>query len=624
VDDNPAIHADFKKILIDERTDTDELKQAAAGLLGGTVAPRKQSRFDLTSAYQGKEGLVKVQEAMREGRPFEMAFVDVRMPPGWDGIETIERLWEESPDLPMVICTAYSDYALDDILAKLGLSDKFVILKKPFDPVEAVQLANAMTEKWRLLQRVRERTQRLVASEESLRQAQTQLEMRVQERTQELAAAKARLQAVLNGAALVSIVATDLQGLITVFNTGAERMLGYTAAEMIGVHTPCFFHLESELRARAKELRGNQAGELTGLAALVETALHGEHVEREWTYVRKDGTHLTAKTVVTALRDSTGEIIGFLKIAKDVTPEKLAERERQEMEMQLRQAHKLEAIGQLAAGIAHEINTPTQYVGDNLRFVRDSFESVQAVIDSYRALLAAAKSGQLTAKKLDEAEQVVSSSDVDYLEKQIPAALNDALEGVGRITKIVASMKEFSHPGGKDRSPVNLNHAIETTVTVARNEWKYVADMQLELDPDLPAVPCFLGEFNQAILNLIVNAAHAVGDVVQQSPDARGTITVRTRRLGDQVEVQVSDTGTGIPVAIQPRLFEPFFTTKGVGKGTGQGLSLVYGNVVKKHGGSVHFESKEGHGTTFFVRLPLAAATADPEADPCEACGEVS
>jgi signal transduction histidine kinase len=172
-------------------------------------------------------------------------------------------------------------------------------------------------------------------------------------------------------------------------------------------------------------------------------------------------------------------------------------------------------------------------------------------------------------------------------------------------------MKEFSHPGGKEKSLANLNRAIESTVTVARHEWKYVADMNLALDPALPAVPCFLGEFNQAVLNLVINAAHAIGDVVKEQPGAKGAITVRTVRDGDHVEVRVSDTGAGIPEAIRPRIFEPFFTTKAVGKGTGQGLSMVYGTVVQKHGGTVRFESEVGKGTTFILRLPLAPCIAD-------------
>jgi signal transduction histidine kinase len=176
---------------------------------------------------------------------------------------------------------------------------------------------------------------------------------------------------------------------------------------------------------------------------------------------------------------------------------------------------------------------------------------------------------------------------------------------VGRVTKIVRAMKEFSHPGGKEKTPADLNKAVETTATVARNEWKYVADLKLELDPALPFVPCFLGEINQAVLNLIVNAAHAIADAIKSTPEAKGLITVQTLRDGEHVQISVTDTGTGIPEAARPKIFEPFFTTKDVGRGTGQGLAMVYGSVVKRHGGTVTFETEIGQGTTFTIRLPV-------------------
>jgi signal transduction histidine kinase len=170
---------------------------------------------------------------------------------------------------------------------------------------------------------------------------------------------------------------------------------------------------------------------------------------------------------------------------------------------------------------------------------------------------------------------------------------------------IVRAMKEFSHPGGKEKAAADLNKAIQSTATVARNEWKYVAEMKLDLDPSLPLVPCFIVEFNQAILNLVTNAAHAIGDVVKQNPGAKGRITIQTRHDGKDVEIRVSDTGTGIPEFARPHIFEPFFTTKGVGSGTGQGLAVVYNSIVKKHGGTAHFETETGVGTSFILRLPI-------------------
>lgn len=280
--------------------------------------------------------------------------------------------------------------------------------------------------------------------------------------------------------------------------------------------------------------------------------------------------------------------------------------ERTQLEARLRHSQKLEAVGQLAAGIAHEINTPIQYVGDNTRFLQQSLQTIQDACMRYAELLEAAKAEGVTPDMVARIEQIAEAAELDYLFGEIPTAIDQTLEGVDRITRIVRAMKDFSHPGGNEKAAADLNRAIESTVTVASSAWKNVASLRLDLDPELPPVVCYLGDVNQAILNLIVNAAHAVGDVVKQKPGSLGEITVSSRGDGDQVEVRVSDTGAGIPEEIRSRLFEPFFTTKGVGKGTGQGLSVVYGAIVTRHGGTVTFTSEVGKGTTFILRLPTA------------------
>jgi signal transduction histidine kinase/ligand-binding sensor domain-containing protein len=282
-----------------------------------------------------------------------------------------------------------------------------------------------------------------------------------------------------------------------------------------------------------------------------------------------------------------------------------AQEERDAVEVQLRQTHKLEAVGQLAAGIAHEINTPTQFVGDNTRFVATSFASLQRVLTLYAGLLAAAKTQSISPDQIAALDKAIQDEDLEYLFQEIPTSLSQVLDGVDRIAKIVRAMKEFSHPGSREKDVADLNQAIESTVTVARSEWKYVADLKLELDPTLPPVVCYVGEFNQSILNLIVNASHTIADVVNKNPGTKGLITVSSKRDGDFAEIRVRDTGTGIPEEVRPRLFEPFFTTKAVGKGTGQGLSVVYATCVKRHGGTVTFETEVGKGTTFILRLPL-------------------
>jgi len=282
------------------------------------------------------------------------------------------------------------------------------------------------------------------------------------------------------------------------------------------------------------------------------------------------------------------------------------------MEIELRQAQKLEAVGRLAAGIAHEINTPTQFANDSIHFVRNSMGDLRGLIQRYRDICQALARGERTAEAMDDVAEAEAAADLPYLMAEIPGALDRAIEGLVRVSTIVRSMKEFAHPGKSEIAPVDLNHAISTTLTVARNEYKYVAELETCLG-DLPPVPCCAGEFNQAILNIVINAAHAVGEVVG-STGAKGRITVRTEREGDFALVSVSDTGAGIPPAIRDRIFDPFFTTKEVGRGTGQGLPIARSVVVDKHGGQITFESEVGKGTTFFVRLPLRPADGGGEA----------
>ncbi len=302
----------------------------------------------------------------------------------------------------------------------------------------------------------------------------------------------------------------------------------------------------------------------------------------------------------------------FITMFDNITERKQAEKARQEMEIQLRQGQKLESIGQLAAGIAHEINTPTQYIGDNTRFLADAFKDLNSLLAHLEKLAAATP--ETTPGILAELRATAGQVDCQYLCEEIPRAIQQSLEGVDRVTKIVRAMKEFSHPGTTEKTAVDLNHAIDVTLSVSRNEWKYIAEVKTEFDATLPLVPCLPGEFNQVILNLIVNAAHAIADVVGKTGTAKGLITASTRRDDGWVEVRIQDTGTGIPETARPRMFEPFFTTKGVGKGTGQGLAIAHTVIVKKHGGTIYFETETGKGTTFIIRLPLTSTK--PEARP--------
>lgn len=349
----------------------------------------------------------------------------------------------------------------------------------------------------------------------------------------------------------------------------------------------------------------------SAIAWRMTEVLKRRNIRLEWVFKRSDGELFPTELSVTGFRQGDKPLMQA--IIRDLTSIKEGEQQRKEMEVQLRQAQKLESIGQLAAGVAHEINTPIQYVGDNTRFLKEAFEQIVAMVHLYGELQASAKAGPVSAEQVAKLETEFENRDIEYLYMQIPTAIQETLEGVDRVSKIVKAMKEFSHPGGREKAAANLNRAIESTATVARNEWKYVADLELQLAPALPNVPCFLGEFNQVMLNLIVNAAHAIGDVVKAKPGTKGKIIISTHQIGDSVEVRVKDTGTGIAEKHRAKIFEPFFTTKDVGRGTGQGLSVVYSNIVKKHGGTVAFETEVGQGTTFIVGLPLNSTASTPE-----------
>jgi len=289
---------------------------------------------------------------------------------------------------------------------------------------------------------------------------------------------------------------------------------------------------------------------------------------------------------------------------QDITDRKHSEQEMMQLQAHLNQAQKLESVGRLAAGVAHEINTPIQYIGDNGKFLQGAFRDLLKIAEASGGSGDAAPSGaEANSIHFDEgADEAL----LPYLQDEVPRAIEQLIEGVDHVAHIVQAMKEFSHPGPGERTPVDINRAIATAVLVSRSEWKYVADLTTDFDPTLPPVLCPGGEFNQVIVNLIVNAAHAISDVVKDSART-GTIHITTRREADAAEIRVKDTGCGIPKANQPKVFDPFFTTKPLGKGTGQGLAIAYGVIVQKFGGTIRLESEPGIGTTFIIRLPLVS-----------------
>ena len=293
---------------------------------------------------------------------------------------------------------------------------------------------------------------------------------------------------------------------------------------------------------------------------------------------------------------ANGRSAGLIGALLDVT-------DRKQMEADLGHARKLEAVGQLAAGIAHEINTPAQYVGDGICFLKESFENAQHLVVKYhRAMEALERHGQYP-ELVNEIREFENEIDLEYMLANAPASFDRCIDGVSRISTIVRAMKEFSHPDQREKSPADLNQALQSTLIIARNEYKFVAELETEYG-DLPHVLCHLGDLNQVFLNLIVNAAHAIGDIVGKSGE-KGKIRVRTLQENDTVRIDLTDSGAGIPESIRERVFEPFFTTKEVGKGSGQGLAIARSVVVDKHGGTLTFSSEVGHGTTFTIRLPI-------------------
>ncbi len=446
VDDNVAIHADFAKILRSAPAtgELDELVRLALGRPPPAPTPPPID-FKLESAYQGAEAFEKVQRAMQAGDQYALAFVDMRMPPGWDGLYTVEKLWSVDPELQVVICSAYSNYDWDEVLARLRRCDKLLVLKKPFETVEVLQAANALTGKWR-----------------------------------------------------------------------SERELSRHLAD-----------LEEIVRVRTASLeRANEQ-----------------------------------------LREQM--------------------RLRQAAETELGLAQKLESVGRLAAGIAHEINTPIQYISDSVDFLGSAFGDLLTILAS-----------------AEPRQGIDTVFDLPFLRKEVPGAIERIIEGTRRVAAIVRAMKEFAHPDAGEMMPADLNRAIETTLLISRSEYKYVATVHRQFG-EIPECMCNVGELSQVFLNLIVNAAHALADAGRDAETGR--ITIRTELVQDGVEIQFEDNGCGMAADIMEKIYDPFFTTKEVGRGSGQGLAIARSIIVDKHMGRISVESTPGAGSCFTLRLPLDA-----------------
>ena len=379
------------------------------------------------------------------------------------------------------------------------------------------------------------------------------------------------------------VLLLDQRGRIVRFNRYMEELSGYNIEEVRGKDWFSTF-LPEDNREKIVE-RFQQS--VNGLQTKGKVN----------SIITKDGKRYDIEWYDATLRQSDGKMIGILAVGQDIT-------ERAMLQSQLSQAQKLEAIGQLAAGIAHEINTPIQFIGDNLQFFQEAFSAYKDLCDKYIEL-SGNGSGDTDSRLVEELNAAIVDADIDFFNDETPRAIEQSLDGVGRVSTIVRSMKEFSHPGKKSKELTDLNKAISNTIVVSRNEWKYVADVVTEFDSTLPLVPVVTGDFNQVMLNIIINAAHAIKEVNGESISKKGKITISTNHEDGWAKVKVMDTGAGIPKNILERIYDPFFTTKEVGKGTGQGLAIAHSVVVKKHGGTIEVQSEVGRGTSFLIRLPI-------------------
>lgn len=380
------------------------------------------------------------------------------------------------------------------------------------------------------------------------------------------------------------IFITDLNSIITYVNPAFEKVTGYTKSEAVG-ENPSMLHSGE-----------HDADFYAGLWGVLG---RGENWVGRFINKKKSGETYTQQTTIGPIRDGKREVIGYVGVARDISEQLVAEG-------QLRQSQKLESIGELAAGIAHEINTPAQYVMSNLQFLEDSFTTIFASLDKGREIASLVQASSLADQGgvRDLLASLIDEDDIEYLKEDIPSALRESADGLNRISEIVQSVKQLAHPGEVNKSYHSINEILRNAATVSSNEWKYVAAVEFKFAEDLPRVNCLKGEIGQVALNLIVNGAHAI-ETKRSEGEERGVISLRTYPDGTDVVIEVEDNGTGIPQHAMDRIFDPFFTTKDVGKGTGQGLAIAHNVVVNMHSGSINVKTEEGVGTRFVMRLPV-------------------
>jgi len=366
-----------------------------------------------------------------------------------------------------------------------------------------------------------------------------------------------------------AIVITDIKGVIEFVNPAFEKTTGYSAGEVLG---------------RSTSVLKSGQHDNAFYDDLWKTIIAGKPWKGHFFNKKKNGDIYQEDASISPVFDKSGNIINFVALKRDIS-------DMIKIENQLRHAQKMEGIGTLAAGIAHEINTPLQYISDNTLFIKDSFVKIS---DFYSNVKKSTEGGS--------GKKITIGTDLEYLMNEIPGALEESMNGIKIVRKIVMAMKTFSHPGLKTMQKADINDAITSTVTITKNVWKYVAEVETHPAENLPEITCHIGDINQVILNMITNSCDAIAE---KKSEEKGLIKISTSFDKAFIYITIEDNGAGIPTGLKEKIFQPFFTTKQIGKGTGQGLALSYDIIVNKHNGGIKVDSEHDKGTVFTIKLPI-------------------
>ncbi|MDJ0765790.1 MAG: response regulator [Myxococcota bacterium] len=546
IDDNPNIHDDYRNILLSDQREP-ESDDLFGNLLADSLSSDAPSAFTVDAVFQGKDGLALVTEKLADHKPYAVAFVDMRMPPGWDGLETVERIWKVDPDLQVVICTAYSDYAWSDISKKLGNTDNLLILKKPFDFIEVYQLATALTEKWHLARQVRA----------TINTLEDTVEARTSELRDVISGLKESEQR-LQDVALSSadwIWETDRAGQLTFAAGYVKEITGYEPDDIINKRLIDFFDPNAE---DIKSLFLESFSKKKPLVDL-ETWIHTGDDRR--IYVQTSGVPVV---------NGSGTLKGFRGVAKDITERHQLALEKTKLEEHLQHSQKMDAIGRLAGGVAHDMNN---------------------ILAGIMGLASLFKS------EMDPTDQ--NAKDIE-----------DILFACARGRDLTRNLLGFARKGKYKKGKIKLNDVVHETADLLKRTISKKIEIKITLERDLSPIEGDRNQIFNALMNVCINAVDAMKD--------QGILTISTRNvvkgdhrpsqvegvtLGSCAQVRIKDTGTGMDQKTMERVFEPFFTTKPQGEGTGLGLSMVYG-VISNHGGTVTIDSNIGQGTTVTIEIP--------------------